>query len=233
MRLTSLVSVSAPDAPRRPIGLVGPLAIGPGLLAVVSLAASQMRWLVDAAWFGSQENFSSVAVSGISWVSAFLASAVLYVIAVLATPLEWRWSDVVAWSRKFLGFLMVLYWLVSLHSLMTVASAGAAAGMWLWDSPLEILLVSSLSALLWPLSFRLPPYPVGREIFSLSLVILGVVLLIAEPDVVALALAAVGLLETPQSALVGGSLPALPYLTAIAPLLWAAFDRARQHRLPR
>jgi len=230
MHLRSQGAVSDPNSVHTRLSFLLPLIAGATVMCLVGLLAKPIAQVIDAAWFGLEQLDGG---PGVLWISLFLVSAALYglvrgLVRVASSFFDVaRINAVVSWVRSFLAFLALLYWIVGIHFIIVIEGTGDRPPVWLWCSVFELLMVSSLAALVWPLAFGLRSHVPTRAIFLLSLTTLGPALVILDPDVVTVVLASLGVIEPPRSLLLGGSFSALPYLAPVAPTLWAAFDSWR------
>jgi len=228
MHLRSQGAVSGPNSVLTRLSFLLPLIAGATVMCLVGLLAKPIAQVIDAAWFGLEQLDGG---PGVLWVSLFLVSAALYgLVRVASSIFEGARTTVAAWVRSFLAFLAILYWVVGIHFIIVIEGTEDRPPVWLWCSVFELLMVSSLAALVWPLAFGLRSHVPARAIFLLSLTTLGLALVILDPDVVTVVLASLGVIEPPRSLLLGGSFSALPYLAPIAPTLWEAFDSWRHQK---
>lgn len=229
--------MSDPDFPRGRGRFLVPLIGGSAILCLIWFLASFLAPIVDAGWFGLQEQTDALAGPGVLWVSFFLIATALYAVLAAATSVprlaELRLSHLIEWPRKISAFLALLYGLAGLHFVILIERAGDHPRTWLWGSLFEVLMVSLLAALVWPLVFRpVSPRAVGA-IFGLSFITLCAALVLVDPEVITVVLIALGAMEPPRFLLLGSSFSALPYLAPVPAVLWAAFDRLRRRPSPR
>jgi hypothetical protein len=199
---------------------------------VVVLLARAIQGIVDAAWFGLAEPRVLLEVPGPLWVSHFVASAACLAF-VRCTGILFevlRTHPIAVLVRKFVTFLVLLYWIAGLHAIIIIGRSTGDASDWLWGGIFDLLIISSLSALLWPLTFGLSPFRPARGVFFLSLATLGLVLIALDPDVLVFTLSSLGVTAMPGCLFMGTSFPDLVYLAPLPPVLWATYENWRYHR---
>jgi hypothetical protein len=211
-----------------PLAPVFPLAAGGGVMCVLAFLASRVEQIVDAAWFGLEDQVFLGRLASL-WVALFLVSALLYGLARATRSLSKiaRKQPVVVWASTFLAFLTVLYCIVGVHYVILVETAGdAPRGVLAFHDLFEILMTSSVVALAWPHAFGFRPSSRRTPaIFCLSLVGMGLAFVLLEPDSARFVLIALGVLGPPPDFVGGGDfLSALPYLAPIPPLVWSLFE---------
>jgi len=229
MQPISHAPVSAREPHSRPAALL-PLTVGTIVVAIVGLSAQPLEWIVEVGWF-DRAYFGDLAAR---WVSVFVVSVAFYGLAVvlgaMAEPL--RKNPAIEWSRGFLAFLALSSWLMSLHLLIVTEVAGEHDGApWLSEEK-QLLLLSSLTALVWPVAFRLRADPrTVRALFVVSLLTLGLSLIVLDPYVVEAWAVSLGLIRPRMHGMATARfLWGLPYLAPLGPTLWSSFLRWRGMR---
>lgn len=205
------------------------LLIGSSLMGGVAVVALLLEPIVDAAWFGLEADTDAFKQEAVTWMSLLLVATAFYGLVALTVIVSAaaRRSTVMAWAKDFLGFLVLLDWIVTLH-LVIVIPVGRVQQNFV-QVP-EILMVSSVVAILWAFCFDLRPVtrPTG-SIFVIGLFVFGLALVILEPHALMAGLAWLGLVDPPTSLLLSSSfLWALAYLAPVPPLLWTAWGAWRQ-----
>lgn len=205
------------------LGLWLVLLLACSLMACVVVLSSLLEPIVDTAWFGLEVRMGIFEQEAVTWVSLLLAALVLRGLAALlkTASLTNRLSRAAEWAGAFLSFLVLVDWVVVIHLLIVVSSGGIQLSF--VQAP-EILMVSSLAAILWPVCFDLQPFSrAAASIFLISLLVFGLSLVALEPDALSVLLARVGLTGWPPSLVLSSSfLWALAYLVPVPPLLWTA-----------
>jgi hypothetical protein len=207
-------------------------ALGVVLLGALGEAATKIEPFVDAAWFGLETQVFLGRLSAL-WVSLFLVSATFYGITRVAGAMISAAGKrpVVVWTRRFLAFAALFYWLMAIHYVAGVEAAGDnPSSLMAFHDVFQILMTASLTGLLWPFTFDLSPsLRPARAIFLLGLAILGISWLLLEPDSVRHALVSLGILDPPMDLVQGGGfLRSLPYLGPLAPLIWSFSEQWRR-----
>lgn len=223
MQLISRVSALAPESRFRLSALL-PLV---GWLVVVGIQIAAVRKIepiILAGWFdhGEHVSFSEL---GARWTSIFVVSLALYgiMLGVTAISMPVAKIAVVLWVRDLLRFLILISWLIGLHNII------AAKLLLGHDGPLgipfeeEILLASSLVAILWPIACGLSiDFRTVRALFILSVVTFAFTLAILDTDVVVIWAAALRLVSPPKCIVITGYFSSwLPFLVGLPPVLWA------------
>jgi hypothetical protein len=227
--MKSRSGVPAPDPVQRrcsPAALIGSGAT----MLLLALIARGVEDLVAVTWFGLEEP-TSLGRKGVLWVSLFLVSASVYVLGWVACKIvpELMKKVTFGWVRRFLVFLLLLFSIMSMHFLVLVGASGKHPTIQIFVDVFYVFLISLLVAVLWPIALRLSPSDRAvQQVFGLSLLILGLLFLALEPDVVWVALADLGMVQTPRDLVQEDDFQTLlPYIAPVAPLLWSAFGGLR------
>lgn len=204
-------------------------ALGVLLVGASALASRQIETIVAAGWFAELQS-PYLASLGARWVA--LLAIVLFLYALAAGIKAWtnfRLDKELDWARRFLGFQVILSWLMAVQTISFVEVAYTDQGaLWL-PNTLQLLLASSLVALLWPFAMGLRVDQRSTLAFAMAnLIGLGAVMVTLEPDVPRGWAASLGLIPAPKDVVMTGRfLLLLPYFSALSPLLWSACLRAR------
>jgi hypothetical protein len=200
-------------------------ATGSVALTVVGLLASGIAPVASEFGIPAKET-TSLQRLAIDFFSLFAATVLLFGLGALGLHLLrlTRGKSYATWLYTYFAFFSASYWILSLHSLVLGASSGDHLySLFLFDL-LEVLLISSLASVLWPLV--LPRHRNIKGIVGTFAATLGVLLLglaFWEPDFQVYVSVAIGWREQPFDLVVRESfLERLPYVAPVGTILWSS-----------
>lgn len=192
------------------------------LVLAQALLLQQVEPLIEAAWLGLEEPspFDSLAIRWASWFAISLFSYVLMTVAArgFARVLSVRSS---ALLRSYLGFQAIIAWIFMLQH-YTLAVAAQGEGPQLPANQTQVLLVASLSALLWPaVSGTALDLRTASSIFLTSAIGLEICAVVLDHWMLQGWAVSLGLSTPPKSMLLSRDFLAfLPFILGAPPMLW-------------
>jgi hypothetical protein len=192
------------------------------VLCVLTLALRQVEPVIEAWWFypDTPSPFGSLANRWVSWLVVTLAGygAILLAFRIRKNP---EAHPAIEFARQLLLFQLVLSWLFTLQyiSIESVLGGGEPQPP---PNEAQVLLVSSLAALIWPLAAGLP---LNRRragwIFVTSVVVLGLAAVTLDSWMLDDWALRLGLIQPRKTVMMTRNfLRALPFLASIPPTLW-------------
>lgn len=210
----------------RGLSVLVPVVSGVLVVAAIAALVGVIEPIVAIAWFGSEDQ-ARLSPFAARWIAVFLVASATYGIlrGVEATAETLKNSKIIERARRISAFQVLLSWLVALQ-LLTLGEALRDRGPVSLAYEEQALLVCSLVSLLWPLACgRRIELKIVRDVFLVSLLVLGSALVILEPDVPVTWAVALGLTSPPLDIVETGLFYAcLPYLAPLGPIVWSAFD---------
>ena len=211
------------------------LILGPAIFGTLSLLSAALIPVIEAAWFG----YRRPEYPAQHWVALAVACSAAYglfrLLDVVSGDRSPRPSE--GWVRSYLVFLALFYWIMAIHAVLLVELSWTAS----WKAGelsfpvLEVLLVSSVGAILWVFAFeRDQPFGEALGIFGASSLVLVVALLISQPETIKYVMIQLGFLEPAKSWVSGVSSFSrdLAYIAPLGPILFASWSAYRGRAQP-
>ena len=199
-------------------------------MCFLAVLATGIERLLLLAWIKIDVE-ESIAQLVLRWIAFFLVSIVLYVFFQTPFPrfLTATKSAIGQWVHDFLVFISIVYFIIAIHFYIVLEITDNRPMPVVFLDVLYVVMVSSLLGVVWPLAFGLRSYArAARDVFLVSVIILGAVLLVLEPYLVRVVLADLGIVAPWGHLLLTGDFQSiLPYLVPLPLILWSAVDGTR------
>ena len=223
--LNGFLSVRRRETSRGPVSGSNLLAAALGGVVVLiglGLTALAIEPIIEAAGFG----FEYSELEAPFWIGLALLSSLAYaflrLVERVSTPVSAH--PVGNWLRRYVAFLAMLYGVLGVHVVQLVEATGSGKNFYpvVLFPVLQILLASSICALIWPLAFDIASWRrASKYLFGTSALVLLLSHVLDDPEIVTFALVTLELIEPPMDLVIGRSLSRKSILLIpILPVLW-------------
>jgi hypothetical protein len=200
------------------------------VLGISVLLSTAAHPVVDAFLFGLGQPVEEI----VRWASLALVTGISFLLLRLLEILsgELARHSLFKFARRYLEFLALFYCVVGVHYLLLTRHGWSGDSGDLLQLPLlEIVLVSLVSGLTWPLALDLFPWRrVARQVFATSALGLTAYLFVREPLARTELLVCLGLLEPPRFGVGGYFSLDLAFVAPLPPLVWTTWRGWRETR---